>query len=159
MSVRDLVQDRRWGVAVAVLLLLIAVSLLATRSRRTVTGGTQRWFYDVQTGELFVYAGAEPAPVTAPSGGEGVQAFVFACGECTESNRRIGYLEKYTPEGLAYLKNSPLDEEGAADPGYLVGHITEDGSILWVKSGSAQGRMITEQYRGRCQEKPKICDP
>jgi hypothetical protein len=91
-------------VSVVVVVVLIALSVWITSRQGRVVGPT---YYDVQTGELFPYRGEELPPITAPSGGEGVIAHVFACGSCDDEDARfIGYLEKYTDEGKAQVKRT-----------------------------------------------------
>jgi len=37
-------------------------------------------------------------PIQSPDGNEAVQAHFYACGECTEESRFLGYYEKFTAE-------------------------------------------------------------
>lgn len=73
---------------------------------------TNKWYYDLQSHQL-VSVGPDIGrpPVTLPSGGEAVEAHVFACGSC-ESETFIGHLERWSDEAKAYFDNptdTPLD--------------------------------------------------
>lgn len=87
------------------------------------------YFYDMNTGELFTapsdrnppietdsgpYTGEFCPPKLRESGGlpAGVIAHVFACGDCSEENRKIAYVEMYTPRLKQMLENrDELTEE------------------------------------------------
>ena len=90
--------------AVAVIVLVVALYIIL---RQVGLGGrgnpSDAFWYDVDKGVLFPHEGAT-SPIEAPSGGEGVRAYVFACTSCDDdSDRFIGYMERYTPEGKRIL--------------------------------------------------------
>lgn len=139
MSLRDTIESNRVAAAVVAALVLAAAVMLMSRGK-TPTGPTHRWFYDLQANRLFPEKSALP-PITAPSGGQGVLAHVFACGECTENNRQVAYLETYTENGLIHRNE---DATGAINPGHLVALPPSNGTQpRWVPSESSAGITIT----------------
>jgi hypothetical protein len=67
------------------------------------------YFYDLETGKLFVARMSEPSPIPAPGAlpgatPTGVKANVFACHTCEdEKDRFVGFVEMYTPEAKARM--------------------------------------------------------
>ncbi len=92
-------------VTVAALVLIVGIGLIVVRGaggpdRRGAPAPQSNYFYDLGTGELFTQPVAALPPVTAPSGGEGVRAFVFTCGECTPSQLVVGYLQRLNEKAI-----------------------------------------------------------
>ena len=85
----------------AVLLLVVAMTVLISQLYRSNDRGVYHWDLDADT--AFVHTpDPEGLAVTAPSGGRGVAAHLYTCGDCTP-DEWFGYLEKYDPDAEAYL--------------------------------------------------------
>lgn len=100
---RDWINANKLPVAAGtVVVLAIALGVVFWMNRPP--GLPDYYYYDLQTGDLFSVASAETSArpveeaVSAPSGAEGVRAYVYSCGRCTESERYIGYIEGYSEE-------------------------------------------------------------
>lgn len=113
-------------------------------------GGDVRgvWFYDLESATLYPASEDVRPPAVAPSGGEGVRAQVYTCTTCSESERFIGYLEKYSEQAKTAMQNdnTPIDPQVLLE-GHLVR--TADGDA-WTPLKSAQGDMIVQQAKSRC---------
>lgn len=130
------------------------------------------YYYDLGSGELFVDWSNEIPPVKAPSGPDannmpqGVRAYVFSCGDCSdESQRFVGWLETYTPEVKQMLltprKRDSLQEQEYLDfikSGHLV-RLTD--SDAWVPADSEAGFSVTASVEARCgpQGQSRPCFP
>lgn len=159
MGFREVIQGNRGALLLVVVLLALSV-VIFSRSRPSKGGGDQRWFYDLQAGKLFAHSVRNLPPVTAPSGGEGVLAHVYACGECTEAQRTVVYLEKYTDAGKAWAIDTPTDQEGAINTGHLIGLLSDTGEVTWVVAESRDGNAITERIGRLCpDQRPTPCRP
>jgi hypothetical protein len=145
--------------AVTLLLAAVAIALYASGvfggSRLSVTD--KSYFYDMQTRQLFAAKATFVPPIEAPSGGEGVLAQVYGCGDCT-GERVIGLLRKYTPSAkLAIESGRPPDPDGQ-----LVRLPHADSA--WVSANSPQGQKMrltaAADVYARCQGKePRPCFP
>jgi|GEM_PF-6490838 len=145
MSVRQWISSNPAVVAViAIAITASAIVFVFVRDGRANV--RQTWFYDVGSSSLFAYTGAAIPPVTAPSGQAGVRAHVYACGECSESTRRILYLETLDPK-----QNKTM----VADPSVV--------PLQWYALDSNEGINITaslEQLLNECTEgNLKMCAP
>lgn len=121
------------------------------------TTSSKFYYYDTQTDELFVDEANLIPPIKAPSGGEGVIAQVYACGDCS-GEKYIALLRKYSPEAKqAIEKGLPPNPNGE-----LV-RLAEPGSE-WVPADSDAGQQIrltsASAVRSFCKDKPPIiCFP
>lgn len=138
-------------------ILILVLSLLPTNP--TPASTPNNYYYDMQSGELFVADVSLIPPIKAPSGGEGVLAQVYACGECgDDSELFVGILRKYSPAGKQAIENDmPPGVENE-----LV-RLTDEGS-RWVPADSEPGRAYRLQAvadaKAACKgKKPKICFP
>ncbi len=113
--------------------------------------GRYHFFYDLNTGKLFVADALEIAPIEAPSGKPfalpdgteipaGVRAFVYACGECDPKTRKIGYLEMYTQEAKNLLLKARKQEEAVAR-----GEKTAIDLGMDFEEAFTRGRLIAER--------------
>lgn len=164
MSIREFTQKYP---VVAVVLAVVVVGFAVYRVAGGKRGGSGnlRWFYDVQTGQLFSHDGNALPPIAAPSGGEGVRAHVFTCGNCSNAaDRQIAYLEKNvrpeTPTGDATTPTNPnpgqmmMLKEGrqlVAQP---------DTELKWIALESPAGMRLT-RMADRCPDPKKLqmCQP
>ena len=96
------------GISIASMLifLLIVISQLMPYKPPILSQPPKAWFYDLNTNKLFTAEGDKIPPIDAPSGPlpdeqpAGAKARVFSyVRDPNESERFIGYLEKYTPQG------------------------------------------------------------
>lgn len=90
----------------AVLLCVVAAgALVYSLSRGSGGNGAAggKYFYDLQSGELFTSDSTDPAPIAAPSGGQGALATVVACGSCSDpAARQVIYLQKWSDDALRH---------------------------------------------------------
>lgn len=142
--------------AVTVLVLLTTViGLLSSGEAPKVQEYKKGWFYDLNTGKLFVAKSKLIPPIEAPSGPlengkpAGVKAYVFSYKyEPNESERFIGFLEAFTPEARKNQTNSAKSSgENAAElikqwgEGRLIRKVEEE---QWYAANSTEGRAIIE---------------
>ena len=144
-------------VIVAVVLLVLAV-IFFWRPWRNIASSEPtvgaKIFYDLGTGEIYPERDRPYPPVTAPSGKEGVEAVMFSCGNCdVKSDRFIGYLRKYTPEGKQAIKDALAAED-------FGGRITamedslirrkDDADTDWADQISGEGQDIIAEVHQKC---------
>ncbi len=116
MSFRDVLNKNPAAVTVGVVVVLaLALGLIIMQSRSRVGAGpTDAYYYDMNTGKIFLGPSVELAPIETDSGsykGEpaGVKASIFTCGGCANFDGMtadqleahdawIGWLEQYTPQ-------------------------------------------------------------
>ncbi len=89
--------------------LVVVIGILIPDKPPKIEEYKKTWFYDLNTGKLFVAKSDLFPPIEAPSGPlpngkpAGVRAYVFSySNNPNESNRFIGFLEKLTPQGREY---------------------------------------------------------
>ncbi|HCD32286.1 MAG TPA: hypothetical protein DER01_07745 [Phycisphaerales bacterium] len=121
------------------------------------------YFMDTADGSIYVDKSDQLPPVTAPSGKDGVRAFVFSCGDCgDESSRFVGWLETYTHEAKKAIM-TPVAADNGVDNYELIenGHMVADpASKKWVKVNSEAGFKIMDQIQNKCgNNAPKPCFP
>lgn len=172
MSLRSYMNNNPAIVTVAAIVVLLICLGLIYRSLAGGGGTAQTidvWYYDLNTGDLFVESSDSQPPIEAPSGPfeghpAGVRAYVFACEEsgCDDpAQRKIGYLEMYTADAKAAITNpdpnaGPQEYE-VIEMGRLV-KAPEGGG--WVPAMSNQGMMLTERISQICPNGyPKPCYP
>ena len=130
------------------------------------------WFYDLNTGELFVARSYKLPPIKAPSGplpnGEpaGVKAYVFSYAqEPNESERFIGYLEKLTPEGKKYMSSFQKSRDNVTkesvrqlNKNRLIRRVTDE---QWFSADSNEGQAITKEVflPNENGQAPYYCSP
>ena len=122
------------------------------------------FFMDTADGSLFIDKSDQLPPITAPSGMQGVRAFVFACGDCgDEANRFVGWLETYTPEAKKAIETPAVGPEGGMDNYEVIenGHlVASPKSKQWMMANSEQGFKIMDSVLSQCPDQaPKPCFP
>jgi hypothetical protein len=126
------------------------------------------WFYDLNTGMLFVSRSELTGPIEAPSGPlpcgrpAGVRAYVFSyIDEPNESERFIGFLERPNPAGGAYSASSIDEGAGGAKRWGRGRLICMVGDNQWVPADSEQGRDILNRVfiPNHAGEHPYYCQP
>lgn len=176
MKVRDWMNNNSALVTIlAVVVLVISLGVIIMQTRAPGAGGRtiDLYYYDLNTGKLFVGKSDEIPPIEAPSGPyqnapgnlpAGVRAHVYACGECPDVTNMtaeeaqqagvtIAYLEMYTPEGKAALTGST---EGEPSPEMMMDPMEHQlvrlpaAESRWVPAYSEPGYRLTEGAIPNC---------
>ena len=126
------------------------------------------WFYDLNTGKLFVSKAGQVPPIEAPSGplasGEaaGVRAYVFSfSGEPNAPDQFIGFLETTDPN-VDKGSLGPVDQRASGaeiwGKGRLIRRVEDD---KWVAANSNEGRVILKgAFRlNEAGERAQYCPP
>lgn len=168
--------NRHSGIATlaAIVLVFASVGVMANNLLRNPTyQPVDVYFYDLNTGELFVDKSDVIAPIAAPSdtGNErepsGVRAFVYSCTSCAdEASRFVAWLEKYTPSAKAALEapveELPEDELMDMTMAFERGHLVKGvNDRRWVLAESERAFKIMESAHTRCGDDaiPVQCRP
>lgn len=135
--------------SVSVLLIVIVVLLIPEETVK-VEEYKKDWFYDVNTGKLFVAKKGLVPPVDSPWGplanGEpaGVRAYVFSYSdEPNETNRFIGFLEIPDPNFSPESVSSQLKGAGLWGQGKLIRKVEEE---QWYPANSEEGQSILMEF-------------
>jgi hypothetical protein len=149
--------------AASVLLLIMVVIWLLTPEKplEQIEQSDKAWFYDLNTGTLFVGRDNQVPPIEAPSGPlsiesasgplreggpAGVKAYVFSyVDEPKESERFIGFLETSVPEKIMERLKSIKPNTGITEQwgyGRLVRRLEDN---YWVPGDSDEGRAILKE--------------
>ncbi len=166
---------------VKVVVLVVVAVIAVGYSIKTVMSGqgpprgaalpTSVWYYDLATGELFAEEPGQAPPIMAPSGEKtGVLAKVYTCGQCTESERFVLSLEKYTEQGAALLAQAASSSpEEAAKLQMQIGQArlvaavpsAPGQDVRWLPAVSPMGNAVAlEPIVKRCDGEPaKTCNP
>jgi len=148
------------AVASVSILLVTAIAVLTPEKPPKLPESKKAWFYDLNTGELFVDKADEVPPIEAPSGplpnGQpaGVKAYVLTyVSEPNESEKFIGFLETTNPDAQAQYNGS-----GHWGQGKIIRRLEDQ---LWVPGDSKQARAILEEaFRpNENGEPPRYCPP
>lgn len=170
MGIRESLANRPVvGVGVAVILVGIAAIVLARGiNGQPRYGEDGLYYYNLETGELFVGAVDALPPIDAPTGGQGVRAYLYSCESCAGSPDEIVYLETYTETArqLAAMRN---DEEKQLTPmqisqmqgGIRVAPRPDDGQEpQWVAANTDDGRALVDAPQTLCSGKRgQRCSP
>ena len=159
-------------VAAVFIFLLIVIAQLMPYRAPIISQTSKAWFYDLNTDKLFITDGDKVPPVKAPSGSfpDGQPAGVKACvlsyiREPNESERFIGYLEKYTPEGKKII--SSFRKSGKNVTREVVSQLNKNRFVRrvdderWFLADSDEGRVILEQVflMNEAGQIPQYCSP
>lgn len=136
-----------------VLVLLVVIgSTLPKKTDVEVREYKKAWFYDLNTGELFIARSDQVSPIEAPSGplpnGEpaGVRAYVFSyVSEPNESERFIGFLEIANPEAEKEGPERVESDVGGAEKWGRGGLIRRAADKQWVPADSDEGKSILRE--------------
>jgi hypothetical protein len=141
-------------VAIAVVFVLIGLSAvtgyLSEESEEAIDHGEKGWFYDLNTGKLFVGNKDAKVPIKAPSGpladgkAAGVRAYVLSYSSKqrpSKSERFIGFLETVDPKAKGgRRKNSGARKAWAA--GKLIRKVDDEE---WVSADGAEGQELLKE--------------
>jgi hypothetical protein len=137
--------------SVLTLLVIIGLSMPKKTIKTVREYNEQGWFYDLNTGKLFVAESDTVPPIDAPSGAmpdgkpAGVRAYVFSyADEPNETNRFIGFLEIPNPTPTVETKDtqSIISETSGAirwGRGKLIRRVEDK---QWVPADSNEGQSI-----------------
>jgi hypothetical protein len=132
------------------ILLMVVILLLIPEETVKVEEYEKGWFYDLNTGELFVAKSDAVVPVEAPSGPlpqgrpAGVRAYVFSYSdEPNDSQRFIGFLEIPDPNFNPDSANSQLKGARLWGQGKL---ICKPEDNKWVSANSKEGQAILQEF-------------
>ncbi len=129
-----------------------------------------RWFYDLNTGELFAAEASRLPPIDAPSGGlpdaDASPAGVLANVIRIEGGdtREVAYLQTYTAEARQLLESSRQGRAPAAYEQTLAGTLVAlppakaGGPIAWVALSSTDGYRIAMAMETLAGGKPYSLD-
>ena len=144
--------------AIAVIVLVVALFfILRQLGLGTRSDPAEAFWYDVDKGVLFPHVGAV-SPIEAPSGGEGVRAFVFACNSCDDDNDRfIGYLERYSEEGKGIIEDGVANNDQLSSRMRAMEHheVRRQADADWYLS-SEEIDAIKAEIKKRCGGKDAI---
>ena len=170
MGLREMIDKNPavgYGLVGGILVLSVVIYILASGEEEFKTHGKSRYYYDMDSKELYVVTDTlhPDPPMKAPSGGEGVHAIVFSCSDCAdESTHEVGMLTKYTKKLVDALARKRNGEDVAG-----IGEIERKGKLVrfadsddWVPLDSEDGSKINvASMRGRdkCPKTVKTCWP
>lgn len=168
MNLSELTERHPKAVALtAVIVLAIALGLVLARGGGARTHGPRDavYYVDLQTRQLFT-AREQLPPIAAPSGGQGVRAYVFGCGGCDEAQRFTAYLENYTEEARAALEESRSVRDPAArdaldrqiERGHTVALFDPQQELRWVPESGSAGQQVIRSFTQRCSD-AATCEP
>jgi hypothetical protein len=163
------------SVVAATALLLVCISVVLLQFGEEGASFKERYFYDVNTGKIFIDSGR--APIKAPSGptddGEpaGMRATIYACGECRgsyagmtrqaieQADATLAYVERYVKAeaGAANRGNGPSNnatgEPEPTEPQYAayVAKVTDATDELdWKRAPSGAGIAVYSSVNLDC---------
>jgi len=154
---------------IAALVLVIAVTF--TTCSLTGGGGTapdqKVWLYDEPTGQLQATTYAAWQLGGADAAGNPVRGFRFGCGGCGPDNDvRVDYLERYTEEGRAALRElaeNPTDAaelERLAEASRAAHQRKAVGAADWQPANEPAGIALLERPAQRCGDREVVpCPP
>ena len=136
------------GISVVILLVVVINLLIPNHHIQQTDDSGKAWFYDLNTGKLFIAESDLAAPTQAPSGPlpdgspAGVKAYVFSyVNDPNESQRFIGFLEMPDPNIAADKPNPNLS--GAKLWGY--GKLIRKVDTQWFQANTSQGQTIVSE--------------
>jgi len=168
------------AITIASVLLLLTVviwMLIPEKPLEQIKQSDKVWFYDLNTGKLFVGRDDQIPPIEAPSGPlstesaagplqeggpAGVKAYVFSYArEPNESERFIGFLETSVPREIMERLEAIKPKAGSAERwgyGKLVRRLKDK---YWVSGDSDEGRTILKEayLPDKTGESARYCPP
>ena len=158
------------GTASAILLIASILSVWKPTSRRhTDTWTPREYYYDLNTGKLFVAQKMHNPPIEAPSGPHegrpgGVLAHVFTCGDCQEEQWRVGFLEKHTDDAKQAMQ-ALQDSQPGLGHAPVIARLAQ-GTLVkrpedadWVMKISPKGQKLIKEATICDNSTAKMCRP
>jgi len=145
-------ESRRLIIGVTCLCVLLLV-VVASRALKSSPGhvfqhGKTAWFYDVNTGKLFLAGYKQVGPIAAPSGPTpggtlaGFRAHVYSYVlDPNESDLVVGFLEQPDPDAPRKASASDMRDIGRWAQSRLIRRVKDK---QWVPAKSPEGRAIIE---------------
>lgn len=134
----------------ALILLGVTIKMLIPAGTVKIEDYDRRWFYDLNTGQLFAAKKSLIPPIEAPSGPlpNGNPAGILACVfsytyEPNEAELIIGFLEMPDPNFNADCLNSRLSGGKRWGQGKLIRKVEDK---QWVPANSKEGQAILEEF-------------
>ena len=167
MNIREWVNRNSAVAMIAVIVILILA--LAYLIRSGMTGrprpATPKWFYCLETQQLYGEPVSAIPPVQSPWGHEAVEAIVYFCDDC-KGEPYIAHLTKFTPEIKTVMEQYSQGQiEATAMPGtmeVMAGTLVSDpDDIEWYSVISPKGGAIKNRP-GKCGEdqvQKSDCEP
>ena len=150
MTIREWVNRNSAVVMIVVIVVLIlALAYVIKSSMRS--GSAQappKWFYCLQTQQLYGADIKSIPPVESPWGGEGVEAIVYFCDDDCKGEPRIAHLTKFSPELKRLIERRATPSDGDDTPmppmmEQMAGTLVSDpDDIEWYPVISSQGSKI-----------------
>lgn len=148
---------RNTSVTVIMAILLFALSGVLLFRMASPAPPAMTFFYDSADGKLYLERRDAIPPTVAPSGGEGWQAVVYACGSCSESSRKVAYVARYDPKVKEAMIAHQMIDPDLLTRGHLVRRTDDD---TWHSINSSQGQAIVAAAGKLCGDTPPtICNP
>ena len=116
----------------------------------------QAWFYDLNTGDLFLAPADSEDPIRTTSGDfeghpAGVRAMVFSCGSCNKADERfVGWLEMPDPGLSARQIDVAESLPGEDAPSGLL--IRSEKGDQWYPFESVEAAAIMQAAQSVCRE-------
>lgn len=180
MSLRETLEKHSAVTIAVVVIVLLASSTLLYKNvfrGRVVPNIDQRYFFDLNTGMLFLADVAALPPVEAPSGTlpdgkpAGVRAHVYACGECGQydgmtaeqmhaSGALIGWVETYSQAATAAVSQNS-DDPYNADVGISGQFVRDPLGDEWIPLDSDAAAELMRRAMESCPagQRPNPCHP
>lgn len=143
----------------ALLLAVVAVSVLRRTPEHEFQQGKMAWFYDVNTGRLFSAAFRHVGPVAAPSGPTrggkpgGFRAHVYSYVlDPNEDDLIVGFLEQPDPDAPGKASASDMTDLNKWTQSRLIRRVKDK---QWVQAASPEGQAILDELM-RPNEKGQI---
>ena len=155
-------------VVTVVILFVVVISLFSGPGAPEVQEFKKGWYYDLNTGKLFVAKSSLVPPIEAPSGPlpdgkpAGVRAHVFTfAAEPNESDRFIGFIETTDPNAGINGSDSDGGRRGGFTSwgqGKLIRRVEDE---KWVSGSSKEARAIFDEAfaPNENSERPRSCPP
>lgn len=147
MGIRDSLNQNpgiTTGVTAAMIVLALAWIAWSTFGSAWTGVDGPRLYYSSDDGKTFV-----PGPLARRYSATGIIAHVFTCDE--DKSRFVGYLERYTPEAIAAMKDRDrrLAKRGGGpemttlDPAIAEGRLVKKPGVgAWVNASSPAGAAV-----------------
>jgi hypothetical protein len=137
------------GITIAIILAALVFIYYQIKGESIPEAPPAMAYYTTDEGKTFF---AEDQMHETPfdhNGQQAVRAWLYTCG--TSTDKKLGYLERYTPAFLKQLaqsksSNQPLDPMIIVEQGDTIYEVKKPGTGTWIpKAGAAGQRMITPQ--------------
>lgn len=138
MGWRSTIQQNQAIVAIVGVVVIAGSVVWLLQSGGPASLPKQVYFFDLGTNQLFAGDVKAQPPIRSPSGGEGVKALAYRCGDCAGGPAEVAYLMTQT-NAAAMVARAPTKEQEKP---------------AWVPADSTQGMAITDRMRDICGDQP-----